>query len=575
MAACTRCGEELEAGSLFCGNCGLEVEASGPATVKSLPSSAPGGDQPPRGSYLKTGWHLFKQYPGGFIGFTALALLIQLGLGCLPKVGWMVVFIQYPLMFGFVAVSARVMQGEGAHFGDFFQGFRFFLTLLLLGVVSQILIALGLLLLVVPGVYLMVGYMLAPWFVLDQRVGFWEALKLSRRTVQPHWFELFGLLLMIILINLLGALALGLGLLVTIPVGWCAITAAYATMVGFHPEPDSVRGEEPAGQEVAGAPGKDGVPQPAAGVAERRLTRKSDWAPVLIFIGFVVVIVASGIYFWKFSPPSAAKKPSSRPTETSGKSAPPMTAQGYLKKGNETQNSREKILFYSKAIALDPNYAEAYNNRGNAYYDRKEYELALKDYSKAIAIRRDYAIAYDNRARLYFYNKDYEKALKDLNKAIELLPNDSYAYYHRGRIYYEKNDDDQAIINFDKAIRLKSDYVYSYYSRGKAYFRQENYESAITDYTKTIALDPKFSGAYCNRGYAYFYKEDYDKALIDYNKALAIKPDYADAYYRRAILYNKTGAYDKARLDYDKATSLNPRWLDAPFPLPGEREVKP
>ena len=49
MAKCSRCGEELEAGSRFCGNCGLEVEASGPAPVTSPPPSAPGGDQAPRG----------------------------------------------------------------------------------------------------------------------------------------------------------------------------------------------------------------------------------------------------------------------------------------------------------------------------------------------------------------------------------------------------------------------------------------------------------------------------------------------------------------------------------------------
>ena len=281
MAKCSRCGEELETGSRFCGNCGLEVEASGPAPGTSLLPSAPGGDQAPRESYLKTGWHLFKQYPGGFIGFTALVLLIQTGLGYLPKVGWMVLFIQYPFMFGFVTVSSRLIQGERPQFGEFFEGFRFLPTLVLLGVVSQIFIVLGLLLLVVPGVYLMVGFFLAPWFVLDRRVGFWEAMQLSRRAVQPHWFELFGLFLLIVLVNLLGILALGVGLLVTIPVGWCALTAFFASRVGFHSEPDPVRGEEPAGQGAAGAPGKDAIPQPAAGVAERRLTRKNDWAPVL------------------------------------------------------------------------------------------------------------------------------------------------------------------------------------------------------------------------------------------------------------------------------------------------------
>ena len=572
MAKCSRCGEELETGSRFCGNCGLEVEVSGPAPATSPAPVAPGGDQAPRGSYLKTGWHLFKQYPGGFIGFTALVLLIQAGLGALPKVGWMVLFIQYPLMFGFVAVSSRLIRGERPRFGEFFNGFNFILTLLLLGVVSQIFIFLGLLLLVVPGVYLAVGFFLAPWFVLDRKAGFWEAMQLSRRGVRPYWFELFGLFLLIILVNLLGILALGVGLLVTLPVGWCALTAFFASRVGFHSEPDPVRGEEPAGQ---GTAGQDAIPQRAAGVVAGRLTRKHDWAPVLTLIGFIVVIAASGIYFWKFSPPPAPKEPTGRLTETSGKPAPPMTAQGYLKKGNETKDPRGKILFYSKAIDKDSNYAEAYNNRGNAYYDRKEYELALKDYNKAISIRHDYAEAYNNRARLYYKNEDYEKSLRDLDKVIELDPNEYYPYYNRGRIYYFKNDDDQAIINFDKAIEFKDDYADSYFNRGNVYFRKKNYEAAINDFTKTIALKPKDSAAYYNRGYAYDLRKDYDKALIDYDKVIAIKPDFATVYYRRAVVYKKTGAYDKARADYQKATSLNPRWLDAPFPLPDKKEAIP
>ena len=237
---------------------------------------------------------------------------------------------------------------------------------------------------------------------------------------------------MIILINLLGALALGLGLLVTIPVSWCAITAAYATRVGFQAEPQPGRVEELAGQSTAGPPGKEEMPQVTAGVAAQSLARKYDWAPVLTFIGFVVVIAAAGIYFWKFAPPAAPPKPSSGSTETSGKTAPPLTAQGYLKKGNETKDPREKILFYTKAIEKDPKYAVAYNNRGNEYLDRKDYALALKDFNRAISIKPDYAIAYHNRARLYFKKKEYDKALSDLDKVIKLKPDYSYAYHNRG-----------------------------------------------------------------------------------------------------------------------------------------------
>ena len=405
MAECPRCGEELEAGSRFCGNCGLEVAAPGPAPGFSAPPSGAGGGQARRESFLKTGWHLFKQYPGGFIGFTALTLLIEMGLGCLPKVGWMVIFIHYPLMFGFVAVSAGLMQGEARRFGDFFEGFSFLLTLLLLGVVSQVMIILGLVALIVPGIYLMVGYVFAPWFVLDRRVGFWEAMELSRHAVQPHWFELFGLVMMIILLNLLGALALGVGLLVTIPVSWCALTAAYAARVGFQAEPQPVRAEAPAGQESAGTPGKDALPHPGAGVAEQELAGKSDWAPVLTLVGFIVVIAAAGIYFWKLAPPAAPPKPVKGPTATTRKAAPPLTAQVYLTRGDAAQDAQEKISYYSKAIALDPNYAIAYNNRGSVYYDLDEYRLALNDYNKAIALKPDYAIAFNNRGDDIFNQK--------------------------------------------------------------------------------------------------------------------------------------------------------------------------
>jgi Tfp pilus assembly protein PilF/uncharacterized membrane protein len=556
MPQCSRCGEELAAGGLFCSNCGLHVEGAGPAPVTGPPLTSPATGPPLKQSYLKTGWRLFKQYPGGFIGFTALTLLIEAGLGSLPKVGWMVSFLHYPLLFGFVAVSARLMQGEAARFGDFFEGFKFFVTLLLLGLVTQVLVILGLLLLIVPGIYAMVGFSLAPWFVLDRKVGFWEALQLSRRAVHPHWFELFGLLLLVILINLLGVLALGLGLLVTIPVSWCSLTAAYAALVGFHSGPQPVREAAPASQATSGP----------AGVPERRLTRKYDWAPVLTLAGFIVVIAAAGIYFWKFAPPAASPKPPGSPAETSRKAAPPLTARDYLKKGDAAQDPREKISLYSQAIETDPNYAAAYHNRGNVYLDRKDYRNALQDFNKAISIKPDYASAYNNRSRLYFNKKDYEKALADLDKVIKLVPDYSYAYHVRGMIFYRKSDDKQAISNFTKAIELKSDYFYSYQDRGNAYLRQKNFPAAIKDYTKVIALQPDWVAAFCNRGEAYFYQGDYDKALQDYNKALTLKPDHADAYYRRAILYNKTGDYGKARTDYDQATSLNPRLLDSPFP---------
>ena len=52
---------------------------------------------------------------------------------------------------------------------------------------------------------------------------------------------------------------------------------------------------------------------------------------------------------------------------------------------------------YDRAIALRPDYAEAFNNRGNALLDLKQPQAALESYDRAIALKPDYAEAFNNR----------------------------------------------------------------------------------------------------------------------------------------------------------------------------------
>jgi uncharacterized membrane protein len=69
--------------------------------------------------------------------------------------------------------------------------------------------------------------------IVDRGLDFWPAMELSRHTVNPQWFGYFAFMLLLVLLNLAGVLLLGLGLLVTIPVSFCAVTAAYADLFGL------------------------------------------------------------------------------------------------------------------------------------------------------------------------------------------------------------------------------------------------------------------------------------------------------------------------------------------------------
>ncbi|MBU4231088.1 MAG: zinc ribbon domain-containing protein [Desulfobacterales bacterium] len=231
MPYCPECGNQLTGSESHCPACGQPTD-SPPPLLEPSPARTP--ESLPLGDYLKTGWGLFKQYPGGFVGFCLLYFVIQVALNAIPYVGVVAAaVISTPLLMGNFIVSVKLLHGQPPEFSDFFTGFQYLLPLVLLSVVAGVFISIGTLLLIIPGVYLAVAYLFASYLVVDRGLDFWPAMELSRLTVNPRWFGYFAFMLLLALLNLAGAIALGVGLLVTIPLSFCAVTAAYAEIFGL------------------------------------------------------------------------------------------------------------------------------------------------------------------------------------------------------------------------------------------------------------------------------------------------------------------------------------------------------
>jgi len=77
-----------------------------------------------------------------------------------------------------------------------------------------------------PGIYLGVAYSFTTALIVDRKFDFWEAMETSRKVISKRWFSFFGFVLVLVLINIVGALLLGVGLL-------CAIAAAYQDILGL------------------------------------------------------------------------------------------------------------------------------------------------------------------------------------------------------------------------------------------------------------------------------------------------------------------------------------------------------
>lgn len=190
-------------------------------------------------SIVGEAWRIFKLDPGKFIGFTVVVFAINVALGLIPLVGSIVSMLITPaLTVGYIHVSRQLDLGHQVKFEEFFRGFDKFGELFLVYLVAVIFIFLGMLLLVIPGIYLAVCYtplMFAlVWYHYDGSVM--NTLETMRKLVTKKWWSFLALGFVSALIIILGVIALGVGLLIALPVVNIIYYTLYKEVIGFETE---------------------------------------------------------------------------------------------------------------------------------------------------------------------------------------------------------------------------------------------------------------------------------------------------------------------------------------------------
>lgn len=128
----------------------------------------------------------------------------------------------------------------------------------------------------------------------------------------------------------------------------------------------------------------------------------------------------------------------------------------YFNQALETKDLQEKINLYTKAIALKPDYVDAYHYRGNAKCGLGRYKEAIEDYNKAIALKPDYEKAYNNRGSAKDELGKYQEAIEDYNKAIAFKPDYALAFFNKALVYAHLKNKNQILSSLQEAIRLDS-----------------------------------------------------------------------------------------------------------------------
>lgn len=120
--------------------------------------------------------------------------------------------------------------------GEVLDNYDKTLPLVISMLIMYVLVTLGFMLLILPGIYLAIAYYFAAPLIVGKELGPWQALEASRKSVTQKWFDFFGLAIMLMIINLIAAIPLGIGLIWTIPMSVVAYGVAYRNMFGYEPK---------------------------------------------------------------------------------------------------------------------------------------------------------------------------------------------------------------------------------------------------------------------------------------------------------------------------------------------------
>ena len=249
---------------------------------------------------------------------------------------------------------------------------------------------------------------------------------------------------------------------------------------------------------------------------------------------------------------------------------------------------------FSRALKVDPYFAEAYLQRGLAYYDSGAILPAVSDYTELIKLNPEIVEAYYCRALARLALKNLPGAQEDVEQAIRLNINYAAAHSLRGTVRRKQGYIQDAIASFktaaelylqqkdqencrlclekirqlqpverptiqQKAIPIASiKSVNEYFTQLLDKAEKGDTREAIADLNWILQADPQDAQAYCCRGVVRCKMGNYREAIADFNQALQLNFPDAAVYRNRGKARSFLGDHQGAIADFNQAIQMQP-----------------
>ena len=185
-----------------------------------------------KGEAVRFGWTIVMAN----LGLAIVAMIIMLMINAFPVYTESVVvalvsaFFTMVVALGVMRMALRFVDGERGELIDLFAKIPLVVPYLIASIIVGLVTTTGFILLVIPGIYWGLRLQFFGWVIVDKEVGALEATRVSWEITRGSAWQLFLMWWLLFFVNVLGFLAIGIGLLVTVPLSLVAMGHVYRTL---------------------------------------------------------------------------------------------------------------------------------------------------------------------------------------------------------------------------------------------------------------------------------------------------------------------------------------------------------
>ncbi len=201
---------------------------------------------------IQFGWQIMKKNFFFFVGIMFFIIAIQLVPAILANFNYsenffssdiaLIIIYLFTVVVGIIVgmgvikLSLNFCDNKKNSFSTLFSQYRLFFIYLLSTIIYSIIVLLGFIFLIIPGVYFAIRFAFFEYFIIDKKMGIIKSLKESWRVTKGNFWGILAFSFIAIIINILGALSLLLGLFVTIPITMIAWAFIYRKLLEINHE---------------------------------------------------------------------------------------------------------------------------------------------------------------------------------------------------------------------------------------------------------------------------------------------------------------------------------------------------